>query len=911
MSHTILKIDEQILQIDRLIYKIIETLGPSERGFVSQNILAQLRNLVEHVMLKVWKSPNDVENSYENICKAIEHTKSRGDLKFLRRFHDYLQIVASHYTLDEENSERLMLKYYEFLLKIKLFLRQRHGLGILQNIDNFPINTDPGIRQYHERIAERIDRHKAQASGHLNSERFYIRRAKPFFVKNRIYYEITFTPVNANASKFDRIIAFTSLDVAGFYAAKLHVTEDRVVVAGKSLPIFIITGWKVSIRPCEIDNFSRIFGIQTRAAASNAAYRKLMSYLTESGLHLVEVIDLPEHDYQGLKQCFRETEADIAFFDVLDRCRSLCQNNQAGRNIVRYLLLRLNNKIIKQQLERGSGNRNLSGLNLKNGCIPFDTMPFNTSPIDHNPKISDLFESIPAGGRKHELFARFIRNNTEIRAHIYTPLKDVDGFHEAEALIKTYNSTLWSGHVGRRILEFHNHLYISEYEEKTLSALRQLKKLSESGIKNHQASVDYWINTNIHIIDCEEKKNAIREMFTCSKVALIYGPAGTGKSTLINHTSHLFSNYAKIYLANTNPAIDNLRRKVNAPNCQFYTIAKFLKNQSVNRNCDILIIDECSTVSNQDIDSILTTASFKLLVLVGDIYQIESIRFGNWFSAARSFIPQTSVFELTKPYRSQNKGLLELWKKVRDCEDTTVEHIAKNDYSRNLDSSIFEHTRGEEIILCLNYDGLYGINNINRLLQESNPNTAITWGIHNYKVGDPILFNESNRFSPLIYNNMKGRIAQQQVLHETNEIQFDIELERAISGMDADGYDFTLLGNSARGNSIIRFNVSRYKSTDDDDDGSASDVVPFQVAYAVSIHKAQGLEYDSVKIVITDETDELITHNIFYTAITRAKETLKIYWSPEVEKRVLERFKSKKSNKDVALLKLRDPALST
>lgn len=40
-------------------------------------------------------------------------------------------------------------------------------------------------------------------------------------------------------------------------------------------------------------------------------------------------------------------------------------------------------------------------------------------------------------------------------------------------------------------------------------------------------------------------------------------------------------------------------------------------------------------------------------------------------------------------------------------------------------------------------------------------------------------------------------------------------------------------------------------------------IVPFQIAYAVSIHKAQGLEYDSVKIVITDEVEELVTHNIF------------------------------------------------
>ena len=81
-------------------------------------------------------------------------------------------------------------------------------------------------------------------------------------------------------------------------------------------------------------------------------------------------------------------------------------------------------------------------------------------------------------------------------------------------------------------------------------------------------------------------------------------------------------------------------------------------------------------------------------------------------------------------------------------------------------------------------------------------------------------------------------------------------------------------------------------------------VVPFQVAYAISIHKAQGLEYDSVKIVISDEVDEQITHNVFYTAITRARKKLKIYWTPEVEKKVLERIKPQDITKDEVLLRL-------
>ncbi len=85
-------------------------------------------------------------------------------------------------------------------------------------------------------------------------------------------------------------------------------------------------------------------------------------------------------------------------------------------------------------------------------------------------------------------------------------------------------------------------------------------------------------------------------------------------------------------------------------------------------------------------------------------------------------------------------------------------------------------------------------------------------------------------------------------------------------------FDLIYLGESESGHSIVRFDVYKNKNADEDDDYKTSKtIVPFQIAYAVSIHKAQGLEYDSVKIVITDEVDELISHNIFYTAITHVQ----------------------------------------
>ncbi len=55
----------------------------------------------------------------------------------------------------------------------------------------------------------------------------------------------------------------------------------------------------------------------------------------------------------------------------------------------------------------------------------------------------------------------------------------------------------------------------------------------------------------------------------------------------------------------------------------------------------------------------------------------------------------------------------------------------------------------------------------------------------------------------------------------------------------------------------------------------------------------------------------MITHNIFYTAITRAKEKLKIYWSPETEKKVLENLKIKNCHKDISLLRTKFPELNS
>jgi hypothetical protein len=190
------------------------------------------------------------------------------------------------------------------------------------------------------------------------------------------------------------------------------------------------------------------------------------------------------------------------------------------------------------------------------------------------------------------------------------------------------------------------------------------------------------------------------------------------------------------------------------------------------------------------------------------------------------------VFELTTPFRTKSESLLGFWGKVRNIDDDIAEVIARNSYSTVLDKSLFETQRQDEIILCLNYDGLYGINNVNRFLQSSNPNPATTWGASTYKAGDPVLFNETERFWPVIYNNLKGRIVD--IAFDTGQIQFNVELDRPLTGFDVGGELQWVEG------STVRFSVYDYDTSDEDDD-SLTTSVPFQVAYAALLSTRRGL----------------------------------------------------------------------
>ena len=897
-------ITDRIKNTDSIICRFLDQVDSSSRGVISQDILTHLTDLVEHIMLRLYSADDYMDDTEENINHAIEYAQTDPDLKQLYRFHYFLQTITAHYALDEDNSERLMLKYYRYLIEIKKIVRNHLGILIIHNLDKFPLNLDRTLQEYYRKIADKVESRYTHLP--CDNERYYIEKIKPFFVKEEVYYEVTFTPANDWHNKTNRLIAFTKLSVMSNYACKFHLIGENIEILGTTMPISIIDSWEISIRNCEFKNFmSIITGALVDVPISEQ--KAICIYMTRTGYSLNDVINFPDHIYYQVVSQWKAASKRAVFTDILEHCRSIVKRGLTGQNVLRYLLYSMENVLIKDQRDRNQ-NSSISNLYLQYGCLPFENMPFYNSLIGHPLKINSVFGCrIPLQKHKSEMLARKVKINTEVKGHLFTPISELEeNYKDIPELVEEFRSSLYYKHRTRSKLVIEDgKIFINGYKEDTCFIIRKLCELSAEGIPDYSKDVDIWMFL-YYMIDCEEKRDILRSMFAESKVAIIYGSAGVGKTTLINHVAHYFEDKQKLFLAHTNPATDNLRRRVDVDNSDFSTIAKFTKSSVIQTDYDLLVIDECSTVSNEAMVDVLNKATFKYLLLVGDTYQIDSIQFGNWFSAVQHFIKPSSVFELTKPYRTDRQDLLELWSNVRKMEDDTQGLINKRSLSLNVDNTLLTTINPNEAILCLNYDGLYGINNMNRFLQQNNPNPPVYWGIQCYKVNDPILFLESNRFSPLIYNNMKGRIVGIKILEQgelDERIVFDIELEKKIDEGEARWMDMEVLPDSTDEKSVIRFEVNKLKSTDEDDDSSTSrTIVPFQLAYAVSIHKAQGLEYDSVKIVITDEVDELITHNIFYTAITRARKELRIYWTPEVEAKVIARIKPRDMTDDVERL---------
>jgi len=472
--------------------------------------------------------------------------------------------------------------------------------------------------------------------------------------------------------------------------------------------------------------------------------------------------------------------------------------------------------------------------------------------------------------------------------------------------INEYNSTLdrWELSQGYGISIEDGHASIKSYEESTLFILKKLK------IRNLDSpDTDQQLINNRFLKSCginfedDQKLLAIKNIFKKSNVALIYGAAGTGKTTLMSYISSLMADSNKLYLAKTHTALQNLKRQIDdADEENSESIDSFVKKNTF-LTYDVIFVDECSTIDNRTMRRLLEKIDDNCkLVLAGDIYQIESIDFGNWFYYAKDIVQTEGAnIELLNTWRTEKQELKALWKSVRTMDSIITEKLViDGPFSSEIGQEILQSSDDDEVILCLNYDGKFGLNNMNAYFQNTNPNKEYYWEEWSYKVGDRIIFLDTKR-SNALYNNLKGKIID--IEKNETSIWFTIDVYADIEEWQFNADDIIFI-RTEDGKTRIKIEVIQVDDETSAEADRLKSIVPFQVSYAVSIHKAQGLEYNSVKIIIPSSNAEKITHSIFYTAITRAKEKLKIFWSAETMDSVIKGFDKEVGNsKSLELIK--------
>lgn len=905
LSYWELQLKETANDID----SYIDDIKHKSRNEVSTNFLKCLRDFYDQVCCVLFLSRNSkitAQTEFDLIQDGHEFVSRNAKFNFLQGFYSKLRVSASHYRLPNDQAERVLLGYIQYLIQIKLLLKKELNLLILNNLDKYPLDLDSTFEDYYKLIIDGLKKFEYEKKEKRNFDSYYVQKKKMIYCHNVKFYEYTLTGVNDETCKFDRFTAFSMLDIFPNYAIRANLQKIKVFLFDKNINVTVITDYDVAIRPCEFDRLFDIVGIQHTQYRQDSSYRSLMRFIKEHKISLDKIACLPKRQFSIFKNEVFDSDRNVLarFFDA---SRDVLESQKYGNNTLRYLMYTVNNRILKGQIDRYNGKVLSDYVKVTSKDRYFENFPFVASLCNHNPSFDDLCCCFNVEEHGSELIRRFILNESKQNLSLYWKPGPECDFAKIKSDISDFNKLCDEKSTSKsfRLSSLGKNFFIEEFDESTYKIINFLKHLSKN--INFPGYAEYakarLLELASLIIDDKQKEEAVEQAFSKSSVFAVYGPAGTGKTTFAKYIVDIFGETTNVLcLANTNPALMNLKKRITNRNVSFDTVYKFLHSKKyIDQQFEIMIIDECSNISNKDMSAILDKMNSKLLLLIGDIYQIESVQFGNWFALLKEFIDKDCFVELKTEFRSrENQNLPILWKAVRDNEITIKEYIEKMRISYPLGPSIFERVYSDEIILCLNYDGLYGINNINKYLQANNPNPEINWRHYTFKVGDPVLFLENNRFGSVLYNNLKGHI-ESVIIAEDGSVNFKIIVEKVVNPITESVNGLKVLKNNKDGTTLISFTVYRSGQAEYEQDLRPNYQIPFQIAYAVSIHKSQGLEYDSVKIVISNEVEDLISHNIFYTAITRAKRDLRIYWTPETEEKVLSSLKKRTFSKDLPI----------
>ena len=433
---------------------------------------------------------------------------------------------------------------------------------------------------------------------------------------------------------------------------------------------------------------------------------------------------------------------------------------------------------------------------------------------------------------------------------------------------------------------------IRQYEEETQTASMIARRLLEKPVLLSIEPELEKAQKTLGITLSETQKQAVRMVFA-HPISIITGGPGTGKTTTINAMIHYFeAEGLDIFLAA--PTGRAAKRMTEATGCEACTIHRLLEltgnvddssaNVHFERNADnpldadVIIIDEMSMVDIHLMHALLSAiVPGTRLVLVGDQNQLPSVGPG---SVLRDLIRSECfpIVCLTHIFRQASQSdIVVNAHKIHNGEEVILDNKSKDFFFlKRYDVNViwkvlvtlvsqklprYVDARPQDIqILTPMRKGALGVENLNQILQ---------------KYLNPPAPDKAERENG-------GNILREgdKVMQIRNNYQMEWEI-RGINGIVAE-----------RGMGVFNGDLGMIRSinpyteviTVEFEEGKFADYTfkqadELELAYATTIHKAQGSEYPAVVIPLLGGPRMLMTRNLLYTAVTRARKCVTIVGS--------------------------------
>ncbi|QXM07418.1 ATP-dependent RecD-like DNA helicase [Crassaminicella indica] len=483
---------------------------------------------------------------------------------------------------------------------------------------------------------------------------------------------------------------------------------------------------------------------------------------------------------------------------------------------------------------------------------------------------------------------KFILTQSHLEGHTYTPREELieetaktldvkkELIEDALTQMALNNEIHLENIEGKIVVYAMSYFYAESYVCKKMVEMAQasLEPIAEDLDKEIEA-----IEENEKISLAKNQKEAVKESVK-NGILVITGGPGTGKTTTINSIIKMFENHnLSIMLAA--PTGRAAKRMSEATGREAKTIHRLLeyayideevgmsfgKNEEEPLACDVVIIDEMSMVDILLMKGLLRALlPGTRLILVGDVDQLPSVGPGN---VLRDIIDSgiIKVVRLDKIFRQAQESMIIV----------NAHRINKGEYP-------YINKKEKDFYFIKKRNQLQVVQTIKELCKERLPKFSSCDPIKNIQVLTPMkkgqvgMFQLNNVLQEILNppsskkqeRQMKDKVFR--VGDKVMQMKNNYNLKwSTIDGEEGEGVfngDFGYIQkiDNEEKEMIVLFDEEKLVTYD------FSQLDELELAYCITIHKSQGSEFPIVVMPIFWGPPMLLTRNLLYTAVTRAKE---------------------------------------